>query len=140
MFRVERGGGCKILDKITSIPELTRERVKLAYATAIVVDILQVPAAVAFFTGALAVPAEAVDAVLDAAAAGLLNWLLGYHWALLPTFVVKLIPGLDAAPTWTACVAYVVHVRKKQGEYAPGEQKALSGYGAERKDTEKAGG
>ena len=33
--------------------------------------------------------------------------LLGWHWEFLPTFFVKLVPGVDLVPFWTIAVASV---------------------------------
>jgi hypothetical protein len=91
---------------------VTPRRIKLAFAVGIAADIIQLPVNLSFFSVGLAtivgdVPLEALDALIDVITALVVNRLLGFHWALLPTFVLELIPGLDAAPTWTACVAYV---------------------------------
>ena len=55
-----------------------------------------------------------IDEGLDVIAAALTVWLLGFHWLLLPTFVVKLVPVADELPTWTASVVAVVVLRKRQ--------------------------
>jgi hypothetical protein len=94
-------------------------RTKIAFAVGIVADILQLPITLSFFSVGLAtvigeVPLEAIDTAIDVAAALIINRLLGFHWALLPTFVLELVPGLDAAPTWTACVAFVTFRRRQQ--------------------------
>ena len=100
---------------------LTRGKVGLAFALAILVDIIQIPANIAFFAATLAtlgldIPGGvALDLTVDTVTACVMSGLLGFHWALLPTFVIELIPGIEMAPTWTGCVAYVCHVRKKQG-------------------------
>ena len=39
---------------------------------------------------------------------------IGFHPLLLPTFVVEFIPLVDMLPSWTACVALVVSLRKRQ--------------------------
>ena len=44
-----------------------------------------------------------------------LMWrLIGFHPLLLPTFVLEIVPLADLAPAWTACVAVVVALRKRQ--------------------------
>jgi hypothetical protein len=83
----------------------------LAFAVGILADVLQLPVSLSLVAGF--VPAEGLDAAIDLAAAVIVNWLLGFHWVLLPSFALKLIPILDAAPTWTACVAYVVLQRRR---------------------------
>jgi hypothetical protein len=98
---------------------VTPRQVKLAFAVGILADIFQLPVNLSFFSVGLAtiggeIPLEALDAAIDVVAALLINRLLGFHWALLPTFALELVPGLDAAPTWTACVAYVAFRRRQR--------------------------
>jgi hypothetical protein len=98
---------------------VTPRQVKLAFAVGILADILQLPVNLSFFSVGLAtiggeIPLEALDAAIDVVAALMINRLLGFHWALLPTFALELIPGLDAAPTWTACVAFVAFRRRQR--------------------------
>jgi hypothetical protein len=103
----------------------TRLRIAAALGVAVAADLIQLPLTFAFF-GALGsvvgigadVPMEAVDLVVDAIAACVTTWLLGFHWALLPTAVLEAIPGLDAAPTWTACIVFVVWRRKQDAKLA----------------------
>jgi hypothetical protein len=83
---------------------------KLAFVVGILADILQLPVSLSLLAGFI--PAEGLDAAIDVVAAVLVNWLLGFHWALLPSFALKLIPLVDVAPTWTACVAYVALQRR----------------------------
>ena len=100
----------------------TKRKVALAFAVAIVTDILQIPIVLTMFSatasmvGVLAdAPLEAIDVTLDIVAALVINRLIGFHWLLLPSFVAEAIPGLDAAPTWTLCVAWVARRRKIDG-------------------------
>ena len=87
-------------------------RIKLAFAVGVLADILQLPVSLSLLAGF--VPAEGLDAAIDVVAAVLVNWLIGFHWALLPSFALKLIPVIDVAPTWTACVAYVALQRRRE--------------------------
>jgi len=87
-------------------PVLTRNRVRLAYAVAITADALQIllgPLGWAF-----------ADEIIDVAAMFLTWRAIGFHPLLLPTFALEFIPLVDMLPTWTACVALVVSLRKKQ--------------------------
>jgi hypothetical protein len=87
-------------------PVLTRQRVWLAYAVAVTADVLQ------FAVGPLgwAFADEALDV-----AAMILEWrLIGFHPLLLPTFVLEFVPVADLIPAWTACVAVVIALRRKQ--------------------------
>jgi hypothetical protein len=54
------------------------------------------------------------DQMIDVVAMFLTMWLLGFHILLLPTFVVELIPVLEDLPTWTACVAAVIFLRRRE--------------------------
>jgi rubrerythrin len=88
------------------VPLLTPRRVRLAYAVAVGIDILQ------FALGPLGW--MFADEVLDVIAC-IATWrLLGFHFLLLPTFAVELLPVTDLLPTWTGCVALVIARRKKR--------------------------
>jgi hypothetical protein len=84
----------------------TNTRVRLAFAVAVTTDVLQF--ALGPFGWVLA------DEVLDVIAAAITWKLLGFHPLLLPTFVLEAVPLADMLPTWTACVALVVGLRRKQ--------------------------
>ena len=45
--------------------------------------------------------------------AALLVNLLGWHWEFLPSFLGKLVPGLDLVPLWTMAVANVYRKYKQ---------------------------
>lgn len=45
--------------------------------------------------------------LLDLCIGGVLTWLLGWHWEFAPSFVAKLVPGVDLVPLWTLAVANV---------------------------------
>lgn len=98
---------------------VTSGQAGLAFAVAIVADILQLPVNLGYVSVVGAVPAEGVDVFIDTVAAIACTRLLGFHWALLPTFAIEVVPLVDAAPTWTACVAYVVSRRKQEGRLLP---------------------
>jgi hypothetical protein len=97
--------------QIAHRPALTRNRITLAYATAVTTDALQLllgPLGWAF-----------ADELLDLFAA-VVNWrLLGFHPLLLPTFVIEFLPVADLLPTWTGCVALVVMLRRKEQPEPP---------------------
>jgi hypothetical protein len=95
-------------------PKLTRNRIILAFAIAVIADVIQFPITAATATGIFAIPGELADFMVDCAVMVATCLLLGFHWALLPTLFVEIIPGLDLLPTWTACVAFVVWQRKKE--------------------------
>jgi len=86
------------------VPRLTRLRMALALAVALLADGLQWLLNFFGWLGA--------DQVIDVAAMVLTSWLIGFHWLLLPTFVVEFIPVADELPTWTACVVAVIALRR----------------------------
>jgi hypothetical protein len=94
-----------------------------ALCVALAADLLQLPLTLAFIvaTGsAVGIPADApieiIDIGIDVVTAAVTSWLLGFHWALLPTAVLEAIPLLDAAPTWTSCVLFVIWRRKREAD------------------------
>jgi len=95
-------------------PPLTRNRIILAFAIAVIADIIQFPITAGEATGFFSIPSELADFLVDCVVMVATTKLLGFHWVLLPTLFVEVIPGLDLLPTWTACVAYVLWRRKKE--------------------------
>jgi hypothetical protein len=91
------------------VPRLTRLRIVLALAVAVVADGLQ------FLLGLLPFADQAIDVV----AMVLTSWTIGFHWLLLPTFAVEFVPLLDELPTWTACVVAVIALRKREQRSSP---------------------
>lgn len=86
---------------------------------AIVADALQIVVFPLFVGGALS-PA---DDILDSGIAGMLVYLLGWHWEFLPSFLVKLVPGVDLVPFWTMAVANVYRKSKRMAVAAEENQK-----------------
>src|SRR5580704_15822991 len=78
-------------------------RMKAALILAIVADLIQLIVFPIFITGV----ESPADDMLDVCVAGLLGYLLGWHWEFLPSFLVKLVPGVDLVPLWTLAVANV---------------------------------
>jgi hypothetical protein len=85
---------------------LTSSRIRAAYAVAIGTDVLEF--ALGPFGWAF------TDEILDVVALIATTKLLGFHPLLLPTFILEFFPVTDMLPTWTACVALVVALRKRQ--------------------------
>ena len=84
-------------------------RFQTAMILAIIADALQIIIFPAFVEGALS-PAEDV---LDFGIAAILINLLGWHWEFLPSFLAKLVPGVDLVPFWTMAVANVYRKSKQ---------------------------
>ena len=76
---------------------------------AIIADALQIVVFPLFVEGALS-PA---DDILDFGIAAVLVELLGWHWEFLPSFLAKLVPGVDLVPFWTMAVANVYRKEKR---------------------------
>ena len=84
-------------------------------AVAVVADGLQLllgPLGWAFF-----------DQAIDGMAMVLTMAILGFHVLLLPTFVLELVPVVQDLPTWTACVAAVIALRKRRQRQPPSPDK-----------------
>ena len=76
-------------------------RVRAAWLIALAVDGFQLVTAPAELTGILA---WLLEAGVDLVTMAVLWGLLGFHWAFLPSFVTKLLPFVDLAPTWILAV------------------------------------
>ena len=83
-------------------------RVRAARFIAVLADLFQIVLFPVFAPGAVAPWDDALDAVVAAA----LVWLLGWNWALVPSFVAELVPGLDLVPTWTMAVLFATRQKK----------------------------
>ena len=53
------------------------------------------------------------DDLIDLGVGIVMIRLLGWHWELLPSFVAKLVPGVDLVPFWTLAVANVYRRTKR---------------------------
>jgi hypothetical protein len=84
-------------------------RFKTAMILAVIADALQILVFPSFVEGALS-PA---DDILDFGIAALLINLLGWHWEFLPSFLGKLVPGVDLVPFWTMAVINVYRKSKR---------------------------
>jgi hypothetical protein len=101
---------------------------RTAMALAIAADALQLVIFPLFVAGALS-PA---DDVLDLAVGTVMVHLLGFHWEFLPSFLAKLVPGVDLVPFWTLAVANVYRKSKRIAEEAEEQRQqhlALKGPG-----------
>jgi len=91
-----------------TIAVLPGPRFRAAMMLAILADMLQIVVFPLFVEGV----ASPADDVLDLGIAALMVRLLGWHWEFLPSFVAKLVPGLDLVPFWTMAVANVYRKSK----------------------------
>ncbi len=90
---------------------LSRRRIVLAFAAAVVGDAIQL--------GLLQFGWMGVDEVIDVVLMVVISVLIGFHPLFLPTFVAEFLPIVDLLPTWTGCVALVVALRRKAERAAP---------------------
>ncbi|MGA2244733.1 MAG: hypothetical protein ABSH48_07035 [Verrucomicrobiota bacterium] len=93
------------------MPPLTGPRMVLAMAIAVAADGLQLLLGGFGWFG--------LDQAIDCVAMVLVSRVIGFHILLLPTFVVELVPILDDLPTWTACTAAVIALRKREQSHPP---------------------
>jgi len=99
------------LNTIFRAPVVTGLRIFLAVSVALIADGLQIillPFAWTF-----------IEDAIDVVAMVLTTWILGFHLLLLPTFVIELVPYVDAIPTWTACTIAVIALRKREQNRRP---------------------
>jgi hypothetical protein len=99
------------IERLVRAPTLTRTRIVLALAVAVVADGLQIllgPLGWVF-----------ADEIIDLVAMALTVWAVGFHVLLLPPFLIEFVPLVDMLPTWTGCVAAVIVLRKRQQRATP---------------------
>ena len=87
-------------------------RFRTAMILAVIADALQIIVFPAFVEGAVS-PA---DDILDLGIGAVMINLLGWHWEFLPSFLGKLVPGVDLVPLWTLAVANVYRKSKRMAE------------------------
>ena len=95
----------------------TRGRFQAAMAIAIVADVVQMVVFPLFVLGA----ESPADDIVDAGVGVAMLSLLGLHWEFLPSFLGKLVPGVDLAPLWTLAVANVYRKSKAMVQAGGGE-------------------
>jgi hypothetical protein len=93
-------------DAITISPG---SRFRTAMILALAADALQIVIFPLFAAGA----ASPADDMLDFGVGALMVSLLGWHWEFLPSFLAKLVPGVDLIPFWTMAVANVYRKSKR---------------------------
>jgi len=99
--------------------EIVRFRIALIIAMA--ADALQIILLPLFVEGAESPADDALDAGVGIA----LMALLGWHWEFAPSFLAKLVPGVDLVPLWTLAVA---NVYRKSKRIAQSSSEQRSGF------------
>jgi len=97
----------RYLSRLLTPRRVTPASIRMAYAVAIAVDVMQLLLGPLGWAG--------LDEALDAGAMYVTSRLLGFHPLLLLTFVLEFVPFTDMLPTWTGCVALVIRSRKRHG-------------------------
>jgi hypothetical protein len=92
-----------------------KTRFRIALILAIVADALQIIFVPLFVEGAESPADDALDAGVGIALLALLGW----HWEFAPSFLAKLVPGMDLVPFWTLAVANVYRTTKRIGQTTP---------------------
>src|SRR5580692_4696667 len=85
-----------------------RSTLVFAFAIAICADAIEIGLMLLSSEGF----ASPVDDFLDAVVCLILTMMMGWHFAFLPSFMFKLIPMVDLAPTWT--IAVLIASRNRQ--------------------------
>lgn len=114
-----------VMDPVHSIS--THTRLRIAMIVAIAADALQIAVFPLFVQGA----ASPADDIVDFVVGSLLAWLLGWHWEFLPSFLAKLVPGVDLVPLWTIAVSNVYRKSKRTDGIVEGirvERPAAKGF------------
>jgi hypothetical protein len=106
-MKLRRQGIIAMADDTISISPGPRFRT--AMILAIAADALQIVVFPLFVQGALSPADDALDLGIGAAMINLLGW----HWEFLPSFLAKLVPGVDLVPFWTLAVANVYRKSKR---------------------------
>jgi hypothetical protein len=91
-----------------------KTRFRIALILAIVADALQIILLPMFVEGAESPADDALDTGVGIA----LMALLGWHWEFAPSFLAKLVPGVDLVPLWTLAVANVYRKSKSIAEHS----------------------
>jgi hypothetical protein len=92
---------------------ISKNKIWMARIIAISADLLQIGLFPLFGEGFISPLADALDLVV----CGLLTALVGWHFAFLPSFVVKVLPVMDLAPTWT--IAILIATRQNANSRSP---------------------
>jgi hypothetical protein len=95
---------------------VNRATIVIAFVIAICADLLEIGLFPFFFEGLISPLSDIVDVVV----CGLLTWLIGFHVAFIPSFLVKLIPEAVLAPTWTIAVLIATRNHPDVAKYLHG--------------------
>ena len=100
---------------------IRRATLVLAFAIAIGADAIEMGLMPLFSEGF----ASPVDDLVDAVVCAILTMLMGWHIAFIPSFIFKLIPMVDLAPTWTIAVLIASRSRRVVDSNDPSNTKPV---------------
>jgi hypothetical protein len=86
---------------------INRTTLRAAYCIAIFADALEIGLAPFFAEGFLSIFSDILDIIVCI----VLTFLIGWHIAFIPSFLIKFVPGIDLAPTWT--IAVIIATRNR---------------------------
>jgi hypothetical protein len=92
---------------------LTSTRIWIARGIAVAADVVQIGFSPVMAEGFMSPFSDALDAVV----AVVLTLLVGWHIAFVPSFLIKMLPVADLAPTWT--IAILLATRGRSQPAAP---------------------
>jgi hypothetical protein len=100
-----------VLDSRSPPPPIhSPSRVLVARGVAVLADLIQIAALPVTAAGAL----SPIDDGIDIVTAAVLTLLVGPHLAFVPSFLVKMLPVADLAPTWTIAVLIATGGRRAE--------------------------
>lgn len=99
----------------TGKPALRLSRIWLARILAMAADATQWALLPLVMGGVISPVADAIDIAM----AILMTWLLGWHWAFLPTFLAELVPFVDLVPSWTLAAFIATRGKDKPAPRRP---------------------
>jgi hypothetical protein len=79
---------------------VSRNRIWLARAIAVGADAMQLGIFPLFAEGF----ASPLNMITDVVVAGVMTFLVGFHIAFVPSFLIEMFPMIDLAPTWTIAI------------------------------------
>lgn len=95
-------------------PVLSQNRIVVAFILAGLADLIQIPLTASMANIFGAPFAVLLIFMIDCVLATALSLLIGFHWLLLPSFFLEIVPGIGVIPAWTVCVALVIKQRKDE--------------------------
>jgi len=96
------------VERLPSRARPPMSRVWIARVLALAVDAVQIVFMPMFGEGIVSPFNDVLDVIVGLA----MVWLVGWHWAFLPSFAAELVPGLDLFPSWTTAVWFATRGRK----------------------------